>query len=127
MIPARCIRGITMTWSALKTARSKSTGTKPGSIRRSRQRPSNRKRRAGDENHFTHAWCGCALQRRGPPTDGDGARVGTLAREGLQSGVPGRHHMNAIYKHDPKAVPPLSIDVRMTENTGHMDVGEGVL
>ena len=31
------------------------------------------------------------------------------------------------YKHDPQAVPPLSIDVRMTENTGRMDVGEGVL
>jgi len=36
-------------------------------------------------------------------------------------------YMNAIFKHDPKAVPPLSIDVRMTENTGVMDVGEGVL
>jgi len=36
-------------------------------------------------------------------------------------------YMNAIYKHDPKAVPPLAIDVKMTENTGAMDVGEGVL
>jgi hypothetical protein len=36
-------------------------------------------------------------------------------------------YMNAIYKHDPKAVPPLAIDVRMTENTGRMEVGEGVL
>ena len=36
-------------------------------------------------------------------------------------------YMNAIYRQDPKAVPPLSIDVRMTENTGIMDVGEGVL
>jgi hypothetical protein len=36
-------------------------------------------------------------------------------------------YMDAIYKHDPKAVPPLAIDVRMTENTGHMEVGEGVL
>jgi hypothetical protein len=35
--------------------------------------------------------------------------------------------MDAIYKHDPKAVPPLALDVRMTENTGVMDVGEGVL
>jgi hypothetical protein len=26
-------------------------------------------------------------------------------------------YMNAIYMHDPKAVPPLSIDARMTENT----------
>jgi len=36
-------------------------------------------------------------------------------------------YMNAIFKHDPKAVPPLALDVRMTENTGQMDVGEGVL
>ena len=36
-------------------------------------------------------------------------------------------YMNAIFKHDPKSVPPLSIDVRMTENTGEMTVGEGVL
>jgi len=36
-------------------------------------------------------------------------------------------YMNAIYAHDPKAVPPLALDVRMTENTGHMDVGEGLL
>jgi len=35
--------------------------------------------------------------------------------------------MNAIFKHDPKLVPPLALDVRMTENTGQMDVGEGVL
>jgi hypothetical protein len=36
-------------------------------------------------------------------------------------------YMNAIFKKDLKAVPPLAIDVRMTENTGAMDVGEGVL
>ena len=36
-------------------------------------------------------------------------------------------YMNAIFEHDPKAVPPLALDVRMTENTGHMDVGEGML
>ena len=36
-------------------------------------------------------------------------------------------YMNALFKHDPKAVPPLAINVRMTENTGAMDVGEGVL
>ena len=36
-------------------------------------------------------------------------------------------YMDAMFKHDPKAVPPLAIDVRMTENTGVMDVGEGVL
>jgi hypothetical protein len=32
--------------------------------------------------------------------------------------------MNAIFKRDPKAVPPLAKDVRMTENTGVIDVGE---
>ena len=36
-------------------------------------------------------------------------------------------YMNAIFKHNPAAVPPLSIDVRMTENTGVMNVGEGTL
>lgn len=36
-------------------------------------------------------------------------------------------YMDAIYKHDPKLVPPLALDVRMTENTGQMDVGEGML
>ncbi|HKV04027.1 MAG TPA: hypothetical protein VJO53_02845 [Candidatus Acidoferrales bacterium] len=36
-------------------------------------------------------------------------------------------YMNAIFKHDPKAVPPLALDVRMTENTGQMDVGDGML
>jgi hypothetical protein len=36
-------------------------------------------------------------------------------------------YMNAIFKHDPKAVPPMTIDVKMTENTGMMDVGEGML
>ncbi len=36
-------------------------------------------------------------------------------------------YMNALFKHDPKAVPPLAIDVRMTENRGAMEVGEGVL
>jgi hypothetical protein len=35
-------------------------------------------------------------------------------------------YLNAVYKHDPKLVPPLAIDVHMTENTGVMDVGEGV-
>jgi hypothetical protein len=34
-------------------------------------------------------------------------------------------YMNAMFKKDPKAVPPLSIDVRMTENTAQIDVGEG--
>jgi hypothetical protein len=36
-------------------------------------------------------------------------------------------YMNAIFTRNPKAVPPLAADVRMTENTGQMDVGEGLL
>jgi hypothetical protein len=35
--------------------------------------------------------------------------------------------MNAIFQHDPKRALPLALDVRMTENTGQMDVGEGLL
>jgi hypothetical protein len=36
-------------------------------------------------------------------------------------------YMNAIYKHDPKLAPPLAKDYRMTENTGVIEVGEGML
>src|SRR5262247_1038704 len=36
-------------------------------------------------------------------------------------------YMNAIFKHNPKAVPALAKDVRMTENTARIEVGEGVL
>jgi hypothetical protein len=53
------------------------------------------------------------------------SRVKDCNRECLVGFMDG--YLDAIYKHDPKAVPPLSIDVRMTENTGRMEVGEGVL
>ena len=36
-------------------------------------------------------------------------------------------YMDAMFKRDPRAVPPLSRDYRMTENTGVIEVGEGVL
>jgi hypothetical protein len=36
-------------------------------------------------------------------------------------------YMNAMFMHNPKAVPPLAKDYRMTENTGVIEVGEGVL
>jgi len=36
-------------------------------------------------------------------------------------------YMNAIFKDDLKAVPAMTIDVKMTENTGMIDVGEGML
>jgi hypothetical protein len=44
------------------------------------------------------------------------SRVKDCDRECLAGVMDG--YMNAIYKHDPKAAPPLSVDVRMTENTG---------
>lgn len=53
------------------------------------------------------------------------SRVKPCDRECLVGFMDG--YMNAMFKHDPKAVPPLAINVRMTENTGHMDVGEGML
>ena len=36
-------------------------------------------------------------------------------------------YMNAIFRQDPKSVPSTTINVRMTENTGEMAVGEGLL
>ena len=36
-------------------------------------------------------------------------------------------YINAIFRHDPKAVPRLAADIRMTENTGPREVGEGML
>ena len=36
-------------------------------------------------------------------------------------------YMGAIFTRDAKLVPPLAKDVRMTENTGEIEVGEGVL
>jgi len=36
-------------------------------------------------------------------------------------------YMNAIFQHDPKLVPPVQLDVRMTENAAPMDIGEGML
>ena len=36
-------------------------------------------------------------------------------------------YMAAIYAHDPAAVPPLAKRYRMTENTGGIEIGEGVL
>ena len=36
-------------------------------------------------------------------------------------------YLDALFKQDLKSLPPLSKDIRMTENTGVMNVGEGVL
>jgi hypothetical protein len=66
-----------------------------------------------------------ALQLSASEPEWGPSRVKDCDRECLVKIMDG--YMDAIYKHDPKAVPPLAIDVRMTENTGHLDVGEGVL
>lgn len=36
-------------------------------------------------------------------------------------------YMNAIFKHDPSQLPTLARDVRFTENTAQLDIGEGML
>lgn len=36
-------------------------------------------------------------------------------------------YMNAIFKHDPSQLPTLARDVRFTENSAQLDVGEGML
>lgn len=65
------------------------------------------------------------LQLSASEPEWSASRVKDCDRECLVRFLDG--YMKAIYKHDPKAVPPLAIDVRMTENTGRMDVGEGML
>ncbi len=66
-----------------------------------------------------------AISARAAEPEWSSARVKDCNRECLVGFMDG--YMNAIYQHDPKIVPPLAVDVRMTENTGRMDVGEGVL
>ena len=65
------------------------------------------------------------LQLTAAEPEWDLSRVKECNRECLVGIMHG--YLNAIYRHDPKTVPPLAIEYRMTENTGHMDVGEGVL
>ena len=126
--PSKMYTGIITTWFAWRTGTSRNIGTKR------RINPPQRRRQQAvgkenvDERHVARHWRGRCLRRAS--NDGVGAGVGPSRvkdcnRECLVGFMDG--YMNAIYKHDPKAVPPLAIDVRMTENTGHMDVGEGVL
>ena len=72
----------------------------------------------------------CCAGRSGTADDRGGARVDTAAIQECDRSCLIRimdSYMNAIFQHDPKRVPPLALDVRMTENTGHMDIGEGML
>ena len=66
-----------------------------------------------------------AVQMLASEPEWNGARVKDCHRECLVGFMNG--YMNAVYKHDPKAVSPLAIGYRMTENTGHKNVGEGML
>jgi hypothetical protein len=36
-------------------------------------------------------------------------------------------YMNSVYKKDKSLLPPLSRAVRLAEDTGHMEIGEGVI
>lgn len=63
--------------------------------------------------------------RQAPATEWDPSAAKPCDRTCLLGIMDG--YMNAIFAHDPKAVPSLALDVRMTENTGQMDVGEGLL
>ena len=69
--------------------------------------------------------CGTALKMIAAEPEWNAAAIKECDRACLTGIMDG--YMNAIFKHDPKAAPPLALDVRMTENTGQMDVGEGVL
>jgi hypothetical protein len=71
------------------------------------------------------AGCLAVFPALGAEPEWNAANVKECDRACLVSLMDG--YMNAIFQHDPKAVPPLAADVRMTENTGAMDVGEGML
>lgn len=71
------------------------------------------------------ATAGSPQQYKGPAPKWDSSIVKSCDRACLVGIMDG--YMNAIFQHDPKAVPPLALDVRMTENTAQMDIGEGLL
>src|SRR5580658_5518189 len=66
-----------------------------------------------------------ALQLSSAEPEWGPSRVKQRNRECLVAVMDG--YLKAAYQHDPNAGPPLALDYRMTENTGHMEVGEGVL
>ena len=69
--------------------------------------------------------CGLAFQTVAAEPEWNRAAIKECDRACLVGIMDG--YMNAVFNHDPKAVPPLALDVCMTENTGQMDAGEGVL
>ena len=69
--------------------------------------------------------CGIATTMMAQEPEWNAANIKECDRACLVGLMDG--YMDAIFNHDPKSVPALAKDVRMTENTGQMDVGEGVL
>src|ERR1700691_2710699 len=94
---------------------SRNIGTRRASIRHKRARISSR--RSAQEKHSARIRRGAllALQIAASDPEWGPNRVKDCDRECRVCIMDG--YMNAIYQHDPKAVPPLSVDVRMTENT----------
>src|SRR5579863_10200317 len=71
------------------------------------------------------AGAGAAQQEQRPAPEWNPSMVKPCDRACLVGFMDG--YMNAIFKHDPNAVPPLALDVRMTENTAELNIGEGML
>jgi hypothetical protein len=69
--------------------------------------------------------CGMAVQVMAQEPEWNAATIKECDRACLIGIMDG--YMNAVFKQDLKALPPLAADIRMTENTGQMDPGEGVL
>src|SRR5215468_8744754 len=69
--------------------------------------------------------CAAAFQLMAQEPEWNPARVKPCDRTCLIGFMDG--YMNALFKQDVKALPPLQRDVRMTENAAQMDPGEGVL
>ncbi len=65
--------------------------------------------------------CGLVFSGEAAEPDWNPSAIQACDRACLANVLDG--YMNAIFRHDPKAVPPLAIDYRMIENTGQIDVG----
>ena len=68
---------------------------------------------------------GAPQQYKGPEPEWTSSIVKPCDRACLVGSMDG--YINAIFQHDPKAVPPVQLDVRMTENAAQMNIGEGML
>src|SRR5262245_46784788 len=69
--------------------------------------------------------CAAAFRLMAQEPEWNSARVKSCDRACLIGFMDG--YMNALFKQDTKALPPLQRDVRMTENAAEIEPGEGVL